>query len=85
MLVTSMLARLASDAFSRAMSWEPLGRSIEKIVNAKPEELKVPEVSVERSNETLPQPGVVVATASNAARAADRRSLGRGADVMSEP
>jgi hypothetical protein len=80
-----MLARFASEAFSRAMSWEPLGRSIEKIVKAKPEELNVPEVSVERSNDTLPQPEVVAADASNATRAADRMSLGRGADVMSEP
>jgi len=80
-----MLARFASDAFSRAISCAPLGKSIEKIVNANPEELKVPEVSVVRSNERLPQPELVAAPTSNATRATDRRSLWRGADVMAEP
>ncbi len=49
---TRMLARPASAAFSRAIWRASLGMSIEKIVNDRPRETKVPEVWVVRWNST---------------------------------
>ncbi len=49
---TTMWARFASAAFSRAMSSAPFGTSIERIVNANPVDLKVPDVWVSLANET---------------------------------
>lgn len=77
---TTMFARLASDAFSRAMFIADFGRSIEKIVNAQPVETNVPEVSVLRSNETDAHEG---STASGrASRRAPRTRAHRFLRVM---
>src|SRR5437667_8728681 len=46
-----MLARFASEAFSRAIMSAPLGMSNEKIVNATPLDVNVPDVSVRRWND----------------------------------
>jgi hypothetical protein len=45
-----MFARLASEAFSRAISSAPFGRSNETSVTARPVDSNVPDVCVSRSN-----------------------------------
>jgi len=78
-----MFARFASDAFSRAMSCDPLGRSMAKIVNARPVERNVPDVSVVRSKERLEQ--LATEAPSRAASTVDRRNPRVRRTAMSEP
>ena len=74
---TSMLERLASEAFSRAMLSALFGMSIEKSVKATPVETKVPALSEVRSNFTLEQPGVTQRRAGMRRAVARRRSIPR--------
>lgn len=62
---TSVLGRLASAAFSRAMLRALLGMSIESRVKAIPEDSKVPEVSLVRSNYTLEHPATIARSAAS--------------------
>jgi len=74
---TSMLVRLASEAFSRAMLIALLGMSIEKSVKATPVETKVPALSDVRSNFRLEQPEVAQRSTGTRRAVARLRSIPR--------